>query len=132
VDYDPVTGETFNQRTYQYNNDKNNNYVTHFEGIYYAGRGIYQMPFTAASSAGDFAGTAYVKRREDGRFSRNALWSTLDAGSQGEIFSNDSSAGRGSTGILSPGSSTGEVVPFASVINASSYRDLIAAAHDLR
>jgi hypothetical protein len=132
VDYDPVTGETFNQRSYQYNNDTSNIYVTHFEGIYYAGKGIYQMPFTASSSAGDFAGTAYVKRRENGRFSRNALWSTLDAGNQGEIFSNDSCAGRGSTGLLSPGSSTGDVVPFASVLNASSYRDLIASAQDLR
>ena len=131
VDYDPVTGKTFNQRSYQYNNDKDNIYVTHFEGIYYVGDDIYQMPFTASSSEGDFAGTAYVRRREDGRFSRDALWSTLDAGSQGEIFSNDSSAGRGSTGLLSPGSSTGEIVPFASVINARSYRELITAAQDL-
>lgn len=131
VDYDPVTGETFNQRSYQYNNDTNNIYVTHFEGIYYAGKGIYQLPFTASSSAGDFAGTAYVRRNENGRFSRNALWSTFDAGSQGEIFSNDSSAGRGSTGLLSPGDN-GEVVPYASVLNASSFRELIAAAHELR
>ncbi len=131
VDYDPVTGRTFNQRSYQYNNDKDNNYATHFEGIYYVGDDIYQMPFTASSSEGDFAGTAYVRRREDGRFSRDALWSTLDAGSQGEIFSNDSSAGRGSTGLLSPGSSSDEIVPFASVINARSYRELITAAQDL-
>ena len=130
VDYDPLTGKTFNQRSYQYNNDTDNNYVTHFEGIYYAGNGIYQMPFTAASTEGDFAGTAYVKRLSNGRFSHDALWSTLNAGSQGEIFSNDSCAGPGSTGLLNSGS-TSDVEPFASVLNAQSYKDLLTQAQQL-
>lgn len=131
VDYDPLTGKTFNLRSYQYNNDKDNIYVTHFEGIFYAGKGIYQMPFTASSTEGDFAGTAYVRRREDGRFSRNALWATLDAGGQGQIFSNDSSAGRGSTGLLQPAGSSSDVVPFASVLDTKSYKDLLTAAQEL-
>ena len=40
-------------------------------------------------------------------------------------------SGRGNTGLLSPGDN-GEVVPYASVLNASSFRELIAAAHELR
>ena len=132
VDYDPITGKTSNQRSYQYNNDKDNTYVTHFEGIFYAGKGIYQMPFTAASSEGEFAGTAYVKRRKNGRFSREALWSTFDAGSEGTIASNDSSAGRGNTGLISPASGDDGVVPYASILNGSSYRDLLSTAQDLR
>jgi hypothetical protein len=132
VDYDPITGKTSNQRSYQYNNDKDNTYVTHFEGIFYAGKGVYQMPFTAASSQGEFAGTAYVKRRNNGRFSREALWSTFDAGSEGTIVSNDSSAGRGNTGLISPANGDDGVEPYASILNGSSYRDLISAAQDLR
>ena len=132
VDYDPITGTTFNQRSYQYNNDENNTYVTHFEGIFYAGNGIYQMPFTAASSQGEFGGTAYVKRLSNGRFSRDALWSTFDAGSEGTIASNDSSAGRASTGLISPANSEDGVVPYASILNGSSYSNLIAAAQFLR
>ena len=131
VDYDPVTGETFNLRSYQYNNDKENIYLTHFEGIYYAGNGIYQMPFSASSSDGTFAGTAYVKRLSNGRFSRNALWSTFDGGREGEISSGDSSAGRGSVGLITS-SSSGEIVPYGSMLNASSFRELLAEAQDLR
>ena len=106
--------------------------MTHFEGIFYAGKGVYQMPFTAASSQGEFAGTAYVKRRNNGRFSREALWSTFDAGSEGTIVSNDSSAGRGNTGLISPANGDDGVEPYASILNGSSYRDLISAAQDLR
>jgi hypothetical protein len=131
VDYDPATGTTFNQRSYQYNNDKENIYLTHFEGIYYAGDGIYQMPFTASSSEGDFAGTAYVKRLRNGRFSRNALWSTFDAGSEGAIASGDSSAGRGSVGLINS-SSSGEIVPYASIFNGGAFRELLAEAQTLR
>lgn len=131
VDYDPVTGQTFNLRSYQYNNDKENIYLTHFEGIYYAGNGIYQMPFTASSVEGDFAGTAYVKRLENGRFSRDALWTTFDAGSEGSIASNDSSAGRGSVGLINSGNS-GEIVPYASIFNGGAFRELLAEAQTLR
>ena len=119
VDYIPPTDKPFNQSRCKHNNDTDNNYTAHFEGIDCAGNGVYQMPFTAASTEGDFAGTAYVKRLSNGRFSHDALWSILNAGSQGEIFSNDSCAGPGSTGLLNSGS-TSDVDPFASVLNAQS------------
>ena len=127
VDYDPVTGQTHNQRNYQYQNDKNNVYVTHFEGIYKAADNIYQMPFVAASSNGLFAGNAYVKRLSNGQFSKNALWQTFSSSSGGSFLSNDSTAGPGSVGLFN----NGAVVPFAGEMTTQAYNQLLSSAQAL-
>lgn len=124
ADYDPITGQVSNLRDYQYNNDRGNSFITHFEGIYYAGNGIYQMPFSADSSQGGFAGTAYVKRMADGTFSSNALWHTMNAGSQGQLITNDSSAGLASVGIMN----TDNLNPWASMYSDQAYNWLIQKA----
>lgn len=134
ADYDPVTGKVFNLRDYQYNNDRGRSFVTHFEGIYYAGDGIYQMPFTAASTQGEVAGTAYAKRLSDGSFSSKALWHTMNAGSAGTLLSNDSSAGLASVGLGqftssdSSSSSTARINPFASLFSENGYEFILQKA----
>ena len=129
ADYDPITRKTVNQRNYQYLNDNKNIYVTHFEGIYYAGDNIYQMPFSASSSKGGFIGNAYVKRLSNGQFSKDAVWQTFDAGSQGSLLSNDSTAGLGSTGMLK--SSTGLIAPFAALMDSDVYKGFLTQAQSL-
>jgi len=128
VDYDPVRGKITNQRNYQYNNDQSNSFVTHFEGIFRTDSGIYQMPFVATSNSGVVAGNAYVKRLANGQFSKNAIWQTFNAGSLGTVVTNDSSAGLGSTGIIS---SNDAIEPFMSMMDSNAYNELLQKAQSL-
>ena len=125
ADIDPVTGNVTNEKLYNYQNDPSNDVLTHFQGIYYAGYGIYEVPFDAITSAGKIdIGIAYIKRQDNGKFSDNALWQTFQSPSTGELLSNDSVACSGSLGAFSNGSFTS----FASVSDTKAY---LAAAQFL-
>ena len=121
ADIDPLTGSVTNEKLYSFQNDQSNDVLTHFQGIYYAGNGVYQVPFDAITSAGKLSvGIAYIKRHGDGTFSDNAIWQTFQAkpsDSQGLLLSNDSVAGSGSVGAFSNGSFTS----FASVSETRPY-----------
>ncbi len=125
ADLDPITGQAQGERYYNYGNRKTSDTLTHFQGIYYAGEGIYQAPFDAVLSSGEMLiGIAYVKRLADGSFSRNALWQVFPDQSIGSLFSNDSVAASGSVGAIN----NGTVTSFASLSDTKPY---LAAAHYL-
>jgi hypothetical protein len=124
-DIDPLTGIVTNEKYYNYQNDPNNQIFTHFQGIYYAGEGVYEVPFDALTSTGQFSvGIAYIKRQENGAFSDKALWQTFEPPAAGSLVSNDSVAGAGSVGALINGSLT----TFAALSQTQSY---LEAAHFL-
>jgi hypothetical protein len=102
ADVDPLTGAISNQKYYNFQNDPSDLVLTHFQGIYYAGKGVYEVPFDAITSGGDLSvGIAYIKRLDDGSFSDNALWQVFPAPAIGVLTSNDSVAAAGSVGELS-------------------------------
>lgn len=118
ADMDPVTGRARRERYYNYGNTKNSDTFTHFQGIYYAGEGIYQAPFDAVLKSGEaLVGIAYVKRRPDGKFSRDALWQVFPDQATGSLFSNDSVAASGSVGAFNNGTFTS----FASLSDTKPY-----------
>ena len=122
ADIDPLTGNVTNEKFYNFQNDPGSDVLTHFQGIYYAGNGVYQAPFDAiTSSSGKLnVGIAYIKRQEDGTFSDNALWQTFRANPsdpQGFLLSNDSVAGSASVGAFSNDSFTS----FASISETRPY-----------
>ncbi len=107
ADLDPNTGQVRSERYYNYGNSKNSDTLTHFQGIYYAGEGVYQAPFDAVLNSGETViGIAYVKRRPDGSFSRDALWQVFPDQPTGLLFSNDSVAASGSLGAFNNGTTT--------------------------
>jgi len=100
ADMDPLTGIAKNEKYYNYQNDPSNQIFTHFQGIYYAGNGVYEVPFDTLTSSGKLnVGIAYIKRQENGTFSDQALWQTFPATTAGALISNDSVAGAGSVGV---------------------------------
>ena len=118
ADIDPLTGIVKNEKYYNYQNDPSNQIFTHFQGIYYAGNGVYEVPFDALTSSGEFSiGIAYIKRQEDGTFSNNALWQTFQSPAVGGLVSNDSVAGAGSVGALTNPALT----TFASISDTQAY-----------
>jgi hypothetical protein len=122
ADIDPVTGIAKNEKYYNYQNNPSDQILTHFQGIYYAGKGVYEVPFDAITSTGEFnIGIAYIKRQDNGKFSDEALWQTFQAPSTGILISNDSVAGSGSVGAIASSSLT----TFASISDTDSY--LLAA-----
>lgn len=79
ADYDSITGEVTNIRTYRYPGQRGTSYETHFEGIWSDGKGLYKLPFWAfGPSDQSVSGLAIVKRQKDGRFSSDASWITFD------------------------------------------------------
>ena len=118
ADIDPLTGIVKNEKYYNYQNDPSNQIFTHFQGIYYAGNGVYEVPFDTLTSTGEFnIGIAYIKRQENGTFSNNALWQTFQAPAVGGLVSNDSVAGAGSVGaVTNPALTT-----FASISDTQAY-----------
>ncbi|MCX5950535.1 MAG: hypothetical protein NT158_05055 [Cyanobacteria bacterium] len=121
-----MTGIVKNEKYYNYQNDPSNQIFTHFQGIYYAGNGVYEVPFDALTSSGKFdVGIAYIKRQDNGKFSDQALWQTFPATTAGTLTSNDSVAGAGSVGAITNGSLT----TFASVSETQAY---LSAAQYLR
>ncbi len=118
ADIDPLTGIVKNEKYYNFQNDPSNQVFTRFQGIYYAGYGVYEVPFDALTSAGELSvGIAYVKRQDNGAFSGKALWQTFEAPTAGGLVSNDSVAGAGSVGALFNGSLTS----FASISETQAY-----------
>jgi hypothetical protein len=120
ADMDPITGIVNQAKYYNYLNDTSGEVFTHFQGIYYAGNGVYQVPFDTITSAGKFdIGIAYIKRQDNGLFSDNALWQTFPRTTAGMLTSNDSVAGAASVGALINGN--GSLTTFASISETQSY-----------
>lgn len=118
ADLDPITGQMRGERYYNYDNKRNSDTLTHFQGIYYAGEGIYQAPFDAVLNSGEtHIGIAYVKRLPDGRFSRDALWQVFPDPASGSLLSNNSVAASGSLGAFNNGTTTS----FASLSDTKPY-----------
>ena len=118
ADIDPITGIVNHAKYYNYLNNPSGEVFTHFQGIYYAGKGVYQVPFDAVTSAGKFdIGIAYIKRQDNGTFSDKALWQTFPMTTAGLLTSNDSVAGSASVGALVNGSLT----TFASISETQVY-----------
>ena len=118
ADKDPLTGIARNEKYYNYQNDPSNKIYSYFQGIYYAGNGIYEGPFDSLTSTGKLSvGIAYIKRQDDGTFSDKALWQTFPATTAGTLVSNDSVAGAGSIGVLTDRSLT----TFASISETQAY-----------
>jgi hypothetical protein len=103
ADIDPLTGIVSHEQVYNYNNAPGTDTLTHFEGIYYAGNGVFEAPFTAVTSSGGQVGIAYMKRLDNGSFSHDALWQTFPTSPGGVLASNDSVAGPASVGAFLPG-----------------------------
>ena len=108
MDYDRATGLTSNFQTFQYkpvgaakryfNHDA---IITHFEGIWSDGNGLYRLPATATSITGglSMAVTAEVVRRKNGKFSTSASWKHIIL--PGSTFStNDSIYGDTFIGVV--------------------------------
>jgi len=127
ADIDPLTGIVKNEKYYNYQNDPSNQIFTHFQGIYYAGNGVYEVPFDALTSSGKLdVGIAYIKRQDNGKFSDQALWQTFPAATTaGLLISSNSVAGAGTVGAIANGSLT----TFASISETQSY---LSAAQYLR
>lgn len=106
IDYDRVTGDFSNYRSYRFSSTKllpkemrREALVTHFEGIWSDGEGTYRLPATVTgeSSGKTVAALATVKRNRDGSFGK-ARWSVLDV--PGTILStNDSVFGDAVVGL---------------------------------
>ena len=119
ADIDPVTGIVTSQQVYNYNNNPGSDTLTHYEGIYYAGNGVYEAPFTAVTSSGGAVGIAYMKRLDNGAFSGNALWQTFPTSPSGVLASNDSVAGPASIGALI--TESGSFSTYASLSETQAY-----------
>lgn len=115
MDYDRSTGLTSNFQAFQYkpvgaakryfNNDA---VITHFEGIWSDGKGLYKLPATATSFTGglSIAVTAQVVRRPNGNFSTSASWKQIIL--PGSTFAtNDSIFGDTSLGVVEYPAPTG-------------------------
>jgi hypothetical protein len=108
MDYDRSTGLTSNFQTFQYkpvgaakNYFNNDAVITHFEGIWSDGKGLYKLPATVTSITGglSIALVAQVVRRPNGNFSTGATWRQISL--PGSVFmTNDSIFGDTSIGIV--------------------------------
>jgi hypothetical protein len=79
ADYDSITGNVTNTRTYSYPGQGGTTYETHFEGIWSDGKGLYKLPFWAIGPSDlSVSGLAIVKRQNNGSFSAEASWITFD------------------------------------------------------
>ena len=118
ADVDPITGAASNIQYYNYGN--RSDVLTHFQGIYYMGSGVYQAPFVAIDLNGQaHTGNAYMHRLSDGRFAEEALWQTFESSQQGVgALISTSVSGNANTGVystLSPFASIGIVDPYFAV-----------------
>lgn len=81
---------------------KNKDVISHFEGIWSNGTGLYRLPATVTATALGGLGyglVAEVRRKSNGKFARQARWSTINA--PGASFStNDSLSGDTSVGLV--------------------------------
>lgn len=116
MDYDRALGQSSNYQAYQYkpvgaakryfNHD---GVITHFEGIWSNGRGLYKLPASVTSFTGGLSAAyvAQVVRRSNGKFSTSANWKRITL--PGSTFmTNDSLFGDSSIGIVSYPASAGD------------------------
>lgn len=98
MDFDRSTGLTSNFQTFQYKPVgaakryfKNDAIITHFEGIWSDGKGLYRLPATVTSITGglSMAVTAEVIRKPSGGFAKSAKWKQISL--PGSIFSTNDS-----------------------------------------
>ncbi|MCP9810259.1 hypothetical protein KBY58_12560 [Cyanobium sp. HWJ4-Hawea] len=124
ADVDPITGTATNIHHYNYDNSRSRNILTHFQGIYYAGDNIYQAPYVATTATGKlYTGNAFIKRFDNGQFSKNAVWQKFEATSAGSALITTSAASDGNTGVFNSGANPPP--PFASTSDIQPY--LLAA-----
>ena len=125
ADVDPITGVASNIGYYNYNNDNlRTGIVTHFQGIYYMGQNVYQAPFFAVDTNGQIrGGNAYIRRLDNGKFSKDAVWQTFKPTQNGSALGPTSVAGEANTGVWDTGA------PFASIGGSLPY---FAAARNLQ
>lgn len=74
TDFHSKRNEFTNWTSYRYNNSKD--IITHFEGISYV-NGKYSLAADATVDGKEVASIAYIKRKEDGTFSRKAKWTQI-------------------------------------------------------
>jgi len=105
IDYDSITGNFRHDRSYSFTKTKTlpkamrrQSIVTHFEGIWSNGEGVYKLPATIATADGELtaAALATVKRTRKGGFGK-ARWTLFDIPGAA-ITTNDSVFGDANVG----------------------------------
>lgn len=108
MDYDSSTGKFSNYQTFSYKPEgpdrqpfKGKTILTHFEGIWSDGKGLYKLPATVASTEGGLskAKVAHVERKSNGKFETKATWSPIDIAGASES-TNDSIFADTSVGVV--------------------------------
>jgi hypothetical protein len=106
IDYDSITGKFSHYQTYSFTKKtllpktlRRQVIVTHFEGIWTDGQGLYKLPATIATEDGQLAvgALATVKRNRDGSFGK-AAWSVFDIPGT-SLSTNDSVFGDANVGL---------------------------------
>lgn len=108
MDYDRATGLTSNYQIFSYSITgktrpyfKRNTVITHFEGIWSNGQGLYRLPASVTSLSGGLSlgMVVEVARKPSGAFSDRASWNSIRL--SGSSFStNDSLFGETSIGVV--------------------------------
>jgi len=108
MDYDSATGRFSNYQTFDFkpegpeNQDfKGKTILTHFEGIWSDGKGLYKLPATVSSTEDGLskAFVVYVRRQPNGRFLTNATWSPINIPGA-SVSTNDSIFADTSVGLV--------------------------------
>ena len=112
IDYDSSTGKFSHFRKYAYpkGNSKKAS-MTHFEGIWSNGDGLYRMPSMALEGASVVGGIATLHRKADGSFGA-VKWRQLDVPNSQHVTTNNSIFGRASIGVSDV---NGSIVPYGFV-----------------
>jgi hypothetical protein len=88
IDYDSITGRFSNYTNFAYQNRRNADLISHFEGIYRTKGGNYRLPATsvAPNDKGDaaIASVVRVRRNDRGGFKAKARWRDLDLTRSGD------------------------------------------------
>jgi len=107
MDYDSAAGTFSNYQTFSYKpkgpdkqDFKGKTILTHFEGIWSDGNGLYRLPATASTTDGvSKAKIAQVQRKSNGSFDSKATWSSIDI-TGASVSTNDSLFADTSVGLV--------------------------------
>lgn len=108
MDYDSATGQFSHYQIYNYKATgadkvryKGKTLVTHFEGIWSDGEGLYKLPASVSTTDGASGGAKVVevRRRGNGKFNTSAKWSTISVPGA-SLVTNDSIYGDTSVGVV--------------------------------
>ena len=108
MDYDSATGQFSHYQTYTYKPTgadkkrfKGKTLITHFEGIWSNGEGLYKLPATVTTTDGSIGSAVVmqVRRRGNGKFNTAANWSTITIPGA-SLTTNDSIYGDTSVGLV--------------------------------